>query len=59
MTVPARHREPARSGEAGGPPGNPMEAQKTTTVGRASVPASKDKLRMLICDGGHRQWTAG
>ena len=23
MTVPARHREPARSGEAGGPPGNP------------------------------------
>ena len=21
--VPARHREPARSGEAGGPPGNP------------------------------------
>ena len=22
MVVPARHREPARSGEAGGPPGN-------------------------------------
>jgi len=22
MDVPARHREPARSGEAGGPPGN-------------------------------------
>jgi len=22
MGVPARHREPARSGEAGGPPGN-------------------------------------
>ena len=22
MAVPARHREPARSGEAGGPPGN-------------------------------------
>jgi hypothetical protein len=22
IAVPARHREPARSGEAGGPPGN-------------------------------------
>jgi hypothetical protein len=34
MVVPARHREPARSGEAGGPPGNSSRG----TAGLVSVP---------------------
>ena len=34
MGVPARHREPARSGEAGGPPGNSSRG----TAGLVSVP---------------------
>jgi hypothetical protein len=34
MGVPARHREPARSGEAGGPPGN----SSSGTAGLVSVP---------------------
>jgi hypothetical protein len=31
MSVPARHREPARSGEAGGPPGNRRDSNPRRT----------------------------
>jgi hypothetical protein len=36
MAVLARHREPARSGEAGGPPGNRrgLDPRRTLTVRR-------------------------
>ena len=32
MGVPARHREPARSGEAGGPPGNRAQRRRLRRV---------------------------
>jgi N-methylhydantoinase B/oxoprolinase/acetone carboxylase alpha subunit len=43
MGVPARHRESARSGEAGGPPGNPAEgvirrrSRHPRTLGRTAI----------------------
>jgi len=47
MGVPARHRESARSGEAGGPPGNRrvLVPRRTWTVRRRVSLSSFAKLR--------------
>ncbi len=46
MGVPARHREPARSGEAGGPPGYrpalPRDWSEAYLNGTSQVPTPED-----------------
>ncbi len=46
MGVPARHREPARSGEAGGPPGN-RRGQKNDRLSGATSRRSRERRKRV------------